>query len=850
MANYIDQLMISIGVDPQQAREGFNQISKAAQKTDTEFVSLADKWKGVVGGIVSSVIAPVAGAFAIGKLVNSYMTDVSEVATLTGAYNQKLDEWRLKRAQLARVTKEDIELYKKQKEAMTSFKIAMGDVSAKMMRSFMPVMQLAVEGLNKFTQFINRNQDNVVRFFQVTAGVITAVFLPAIIKTSAAMLASPLTWVVAALGALVVVVDDLVTYMQGGKSALSGFWSYFGTGPEIMAKLNKAFTVFKEIVRVLWKPLAVLAAGFVAFKTGAVLVHGFTTALAGVKAAMTALAAHPIVAVLFLIVSLVMWIADAWKRAGGQWSGVLDLMKGDLKDFLNLFGGLGDTLAALFAPLEAIFDNAINTIGNFFGVIFNAVKLIFAYLTGASDEAKDKIAGALWDCIGGLFNGIITGLSELISLITGAIGSLLSAIGDGLAGVPAVLQSMGAALWGVISGFFGFIWNGIKQLGTWISGLTGTTLEAIAAPFISLRGALSNGLEAIGSGIQAFFTGLVTGWKNAWGITVDVVKGVFEFFGSLWAGAGDVMSDVCGSISRYWMYLTKAIGDAVEGVTSLIGDAFSAVAGTVSGLVRAVVSFFSDGLSGAANLCTTLISGAGALIGGLVDSVRQGISTAFDLVSSLGDGILGTWSSVVSGITGAFSKGVKVITGLFTSVYDSAMSIFAGVADAIGGAFDTALQAASNFFDAVLGFFTKIPQMIASAFDIGGMIDSATSKLKEGLGGAWDKVSGFFGGGDNKSNAAAPAAAPAPGPVATAAQNMASEMSSVPVAAQTSSIVTNTYESSMRSNSNSKSSVNNITINTTSDRPGAIARAVADAMPDESNEDNYVSAADNGNFNY
>ena len=376
MATVIDSLMISIGVDPQKAREGFAQVSQAAQKTDSEFNNLASKWKGVITGLVSNVIAPVAGAFAIGKVVNSYMSDVSSVAKLTGAYSEKLEEWRLKRAQLARVTREDIELYKKSREALTSFKIAFGDVSAKMMRSFMPVMQLGVDVLNKFTEWINRNQDNIVRFFQVTAGVITAVFLPAILKTSAAMLASPLTWIIGALGALVVIVDDLVTYMQGGKSALSGFWSYFGTGPEIMEKLNKAFTIFKEVISVIWKPLAAIAAGFAAFKIGAVLVQGFISVLTGLKAALTMISAHPIVAMLVGLISLIMWVSDAFSRAGGDWSKVLDLMKSDLIGFLNLFGGFGDLVAEFFAPLEGAFDAYINMMGNLANAIINTFKLL------------------------------------------------------------------------------------------------------------------------------------------------------------------------------------------------------------------------------------------------------------------------------------------------------------------------------------------------------------------------------------------------------------------------------------------------------------------------------------------
>ena len=814
MATIIDSLMISIGVDPAKAQEGFNNISQAAQKTDTEFSTLAGKWSSMLSGLFMSVVAPIAGAIGIGKMVTSYMNDVAEVATLTGAYNQKLEEWRLKRAQLARVTKEDIELYKKQREALTTFKIAMGDLSANLMRSFMPAMKLGVDMLNGFSKWINSNQDNIVRFLQVTAGVLTAIFLPAILKTSAAMLASPLTWVIGALGLLVIVIDDLVTYMQGGKSALSGFWSYFGTGPEIMAKLNNAFTVFNQVLSVIWKPLAAIAAGFAAFKIGSVLIAGFVKGLMAVKTALTALAAHPIMAIMVALIGLVMWIADAWKRAGGEWSGVLDLMKGDLKDFLNLFGGLGDTLAALFAPLEALFDNAIKTVANFFGVIFNTVKLIFAYLTGASTEAKDKIAQALWDCLGGLITGIATGVTELIKLIGSGISNLLSAIGEGLTAVPATLAAAMGAVWSAIAAVLDFIWSGITQLWTYITGLTDQAIAALSAPFIAMADAVAQGISSIWSGIQDFFSGLMQAASNAWAVTADAAAGAFEFVSTLWSGAGEFFDDICGSIQMRWMYLTGAVSDAFNDAADFITGAFRALGDAISGLISKAVQLVTNGLTTAWDMAVSAVEAAGTAVNSVSDTIRNVLGSA-----------------------------IESVTGLFQSVYDTVIGVFTAVSDAISNAFDSGLQAAQNFFDAVLGFFTKIPEMISKAFDIGGMIEGATNKLKEGLGGAWDKVTGFFGGGDSKDSDGASRAE-------LIAQNSQLAMASTPVAAQTSNIVTNENNTRSNTSNNAKSNVNNITINTNSDRPQAIARALTGVLPEEDMDYGYVSAADNGNFNY
>ena len=861
MATVIDSLMISIGVDPQKAREGFAQVSQAAQKTDSEFNNLAQKWKGVITGLVSSVIAPVAGAFAIGKVVNSYMSDVASVATLTGAYSEKLEEWRLKRAQLARVTREDIELYKKGREALTTFKIAFGDVSAKMMRSFMPAMKFGVDILNKFSSWINRNQDNIVRFFQVTAGVITAVFLPAIIKTSAAMLASPLTWVIAALGALVIVIDDLVTYMQGGKSALSGFWSYFGTGPEIMAKLNSAFHVFKEVISVIWKPLAALAAGFAAFKVGAVLVQGFISVLTGLKAALTLISAHPIMAMLVGLISLVMWVSDAFKRAGGDWSKVLDLMKGDLVGFLNLFGGLGDKLADFFKPFEAAFDAWINVMGNLLGAVMNVFKLVWAYISGAPAEAKDKIAAALWECIDGVIESFKTYVTEVWSLIGGTVEALGSAIGSVFAAVPQALSKIFGFIGSALSGVAEFFSSAFSQLFGFIGEQLGSLGSAIAAPFVALGNGVSSLVSSIGNALSSVFDGVVSGVKGTVavvsntvssvvggvtsfvtsslsavkGFAVGIYQGIGKAVTALWKGAGDLAKATGRTISEVWQGFSRAftsvcdgLGSAWKSITSALGSAFDKVVSFVSGL-------WEDAQS--------------VLLG-----ISHNIGAAFE--------------EVCNAISDWFGDAVNGIKDLVGSIPATVKNVFGQVVDAISNAFTEALDAASRFFDAVIAFFARIPKMIADAFDIGGMIDGATAKVKDSINGAWGKAKGFFGFGDEqkkdeqtdlqqKNNAvdvlpqapaAMPAQAPAPSKFEVIAQNYAQAVQQAPVAANTTSVVNNSSNVDNRRNSSAKTTNTNITINTNSDRPASIARAVQGALPDE--DSGFVYASDNGNYNY
>lgn len=49
-------------------------------------------------------------------------------------------------------------------------------------------------------------------------------------------------------GALALVIDDLITYIQGGESAFGDFWKMFGTGDEIGARFKALWEGIKSIL--------------------------------------------------------------------------------------------------------------------------------------------------------------------------------------------------------------------------------------------------------------------------------------------------------------------------------------------------------------------------------------------------------------------------------------------------------------------------------------------------------------------------------------------------------------------------------------------------------------------------
>ena len=312
MATIAEHLVISLGLDPRPLQSGLNQVK-----------SMAMRWAG-----------PIAGAFSISKMFQSYVQSVSWVAKVTGAYFQKYEDYRYKMAMLSRVTREDIQLYRQYREGLMRFNIAMGDLSMKIVREFYPAFRIALDLLNKFSTWVSGNHENIIRFLKVTAAVIGTVLIPTILRLTAALLANPLTWFIALLLAVILVIDDFVTYVQGGKSELEELWRAFGTPEELRAKFKDIIEFLKgtKDIGPLLGTIAAITGGILAMG-GAVLTvakafKGLKSVIKGISLAFTLLGRHPVIALLTAAATLLIARWDAVKEGFIQ-------MVNDMSEYWN-----------------------------------------------------------------------------------------------------------------------------------------------------------------------------------------------------------------------------------------------------------------------------------------------------------------------------------------------------------------------------------------------------------------------------------------------------------------------------------------------------------------------------------
>lgn len=503
MATIADMIKIQLGLETAEFNKSLQKSKENIQKTSSELAKGADqvagKAIGQIAGIARMVAAPLAGAMSIGSMIKSYFGGVAQVAQMTGAYSPQLEEWRKKRALLNRVTAEDIQLYKKSREALTKFQITLADISAKVMRQASPAFKYFVEKLEKVSEWMDAHSDDIVRFITVLAGVIATALTPALLKMAAALLFNPITWIVAALVGLAMVIDDLIVWLQGGESALDSFWSQFGSREQVLAKIQAAIKLTVATLESMWESLK-----------------------AGVKAAVD-------------------WFGEFWSSCNGT-ERVINTLKDvfhsvvqTVKDVIAIWDALVDSMkkTGFLDDLANAFDGALSFILGAFKLFFSALQAIFGLIKGlltgdwgSFKEAVSKAVESAEEAFSGLLKiigSVLNQLWELSKEIFGRIGSSLT--GVILSAVEDVKNSL-LSLLGSVESIINRVEEQIREIlagiGNSIKATIADAIESIKAAFTGLLDTVKSVLNQIWESAKEIFDHIGTALKEA--LTPDLDK--------------------------------------------------------------------------------------------------------------------------------------------------------------------------------------------------------------------------------------------------------------------------------------------------------------------------------------
>lgn len=465
MATIIDKVMIALGIDASGMQTGADesgkQIDRVEKKADEAKAKLASIGQSVddfgkkAGHVLMGFVAPVLAAVSVGKMIGGYFSDLAAVAESTGAYNKQLEETRLKKAQLQRISKDDIEFYKKSREALVKFNIAMGDFAAATMRSVMPAMEKMIGWLGKVTDWVSRNPDNIIRFMRVLGAVVGTVLIPVFVRWAAVLLANPITWIVGLVLALALAIDDLVVYLKGGRSSLDALWKSMGLVKGDTETLNRLMGWLKDTGLSLAKALGVLLTAFAAFKVVTGIINGVKIAWTAFTASVWA---NPLVLALGLV-ALAAWMLYR------NWDDVCSGAQALAEDIADFFTGWGRGIADGFFALADDIGDAWDSVADFFaGLIADASSSLSDFGTLCSDKAS-----AAGDAIGTAFSTALSAVGDVWQGMKDGAGAVVDDIETAFSG----LTSWFSGLWNKIAGVFGSAIDGIKSKISGVAGMLG-----------------------------------------------------------------------------------------------------------------------------------------------------------------------------------------------------------------------------------------------------------------------------------------------------------------------------------------------------------------------------------------
>lgn len=305
-------------------------------------------------------------------------------------------------------TQKDFEVTAKAAGAFDDLLQSFKAISASVLRIVLPALTWLTDKITGLVSFLRSHETFIIALIGAIAGVITGLLLPSIIKVGAAMLANPLTWIfigiAAAVLAVAAVIDDLYVYIKGGNSALAGFWSMFGSGEQIGARLSQMWNAFKdvlsyvfEIVKALF-PYIIKVLGGVISSVGSLIMF-----VANLLNYFKALFSFDIGAIGAAFEGLCVSVFNLAASVGGLIMSFLDLV------------GIKEPILAAWQGIKDFFTNFIAWLADKIDAIFNI-----------PGKIKDK------------FSGILDGISGFLGIDIGAKNAPLSS-GDAVS--PTVMNN-------------------------------------------------------------------------------------------------------------------------------------------------------------------------------------------------------------------------------------------------------------------------------------------------------------------------------------------------------------------------------------------------------------------------
>lgn len=319
---------------------------------------------------------------------------------------------------------------------------------------------------------------------------------------------------------------------------------------------------------------------------------------------------------------------------GGKIAPAINVAAGALEDLFTgkAFKG-GGTLDKVFGPLTDAVGKVYEAWLPVFGRIKDAFNDVFSGDTGKQTlDVLNKLRDAMVWAFGGI--------ADVIQRVVPGVEQMFR-------GLFTVVRGFVRIISGLLSGDFGRVWAGLKDI---VGGALTAVWGAIRVATAPIRAALAAVFRPIGSVIRTAFNAaksVVEAGVRVWLTLVRAaiaparaaVRAVFAaapgIFRTVWNTVRGIVQTGARAVTTVVRGVTGAARSAARAVGNALTEPFDVVR-NVPGKVRDAIG---DAISGVRNLAGRALS-AGASVGrAVINGIGQGLSAAAGFLSSIGRGI-------------------------------------------------------------------------------------------------------------------------------------------------------------------------------------------------------------------
>lgn len=446
-----------------------------------------------------------------------------------------------------------------------------------------------------------------------------------------------------------------------------------------------------------------------------------------------------------------------------DWPGLAAGLVNNLNGFVSSvdWAGLGTKLSTGMKALLATLRSAITTFDwsalgkgiadginniDWVGIISDLAAGVSDLLKGALDlligfaENLDwaKLGSDLWNSIIGIITNIDWGgiiskafqllgaaLAGAVSLIVGFVKSLWESLKSAFESTKNYFATyIDEAGGNVIQGLLNGIWNGIKNIGTWIK-------EHIFEPFINgFKNAFGiHSPSTVMSEMGGYLIeGLLQGIKNLWssitGFFSNALSSLKQTISNTWAeikqGAQTAWQGISSTVSNAWSGIKTGVSTACTAVKTTASNAWNSVKSATSTAWNAVKSGVSTAVNGAKTAASTAWNSMKTTASTVSSSIKSTVSTA--------------WNSVKSSISTAMNNAKTTASTAWNSIKSTASSVCSSIKSTVSSAWSNVKSSVSNAVN-------NVKSSASSAWNsVKSTVSSVNNSIKSTVSSAWTSM--------------------------------------------------------------------------------------------------------------